>query len=220
MIILNMEQGSPDWFAARLGVVTASELSNIISPIELKPSKQAVAYRHRLLAEYLTGKPAEFYESDWMRRGKEIEEEARDYYAMLTDQDVSQVGFVYKDDTQLIGCSPDGVIFNEDGQIAKGLEIKCLSPWKHVGQLLSGHLPRDFILQVQGSMWVTGLKTWDFLSYHPDMKSVLLTVKRDEKIIAALSAAVTEFIEEMLRERTLLTGDTTLALEASLRVAR
>ena len=220
MIVLrDIEQGSPEWFQARLGVVTASELTNILTPVELKRSSQAEAYRHRLLAEYLIGKPLESFESDWMKRGKEFEAEARECYAFITDKEIVPVGFIYRDENKLVGCSPDG-IEESNGEITGGVEIKCLSPGKHVNLLLANRVPRDFILQVQGSMWVTGLQTWNFFGYHPDLKPLLLTVRRDERIIEALQRAVEDFLIVMLREREALAGQngTTQALEASLRM--
>lgn len=220
MIIVECEQRTPEWYEARLGVVTASELDRILTPVELKKSTQAAAYRYRLLAEWLTGKPHESYsEGEWMKRGTELEDEARRYYEALTDKELRQVGFVYHDDTKLVGCSPDA-IEERNGKIVGGLEIKVPAPGTHVSYLLADRLPREYILQVQGQMFVTGAGTWDWLSYHPDMKPVLLTVKRDERIIDALQLALDDFLATMLRERELLAarGSVKEALVASLEV--
>ena len=216
MIVLSdIAQGSEEWHRARLGVATASEFDRILTPVELKRSTQAVSYRYRLLAEWLTGKPLESYTNRIIERGAELEAEAREVYRFLTDNEVTEVGFIYQDDRRLIGCSPDGVIGS--GTIEKGVEIKCPDAHTHVGYLLGGKLPREYIMQVQGSMFVTGAKTWDWISYHPEMNPILLTVKRDERIIDALRIALEDFIGTMLRERALLIGTTTKeALAASL----
>lgn len=217
MIVLDdITQGSIEWHIARLGVVTASEFDKILTPVKLDKSTSATGYRYRLLAEWLTGKPLESYTNRIIERGSEMEAEARDYYRFLTDTDVKEVGFIYQDEKKLVGCSPDGVIC-DGNTIIKGVEIKCPDAHTHVGYLLNGTLPREYILQVQGSMFVTGLSSWDWMSYHPDMRTIKLTVRRDEKIMVALMGALSDFIERMLWERKQLKREPTkAALEASL----
>src|SRR5262245_25267747 len=220
MIILrDIEQNTPEWYAARLAIPTASEFDRIITPIKLDKSTQATAYRYRLLAEFVTGRPHKSYTNDTIERGKMDEAQARNYYEVLTDKTLTQVGFIYGDGSKMYGCSPDGVE-EIGGEIVGGCEIKCPEPHTQVGYLLSGGLPREYVLQVQGNMFVTGLKQYDFLSYHPDMRPLLLTVKRDEKVMAALQTALDDFIAVMMRERELLTngGSLTSALEASLKM--
>ena len=78
-----------------------------------------------------------------------------------------------------------------------GLEIKCPAPHTHVGYLLDGDLPKDYIPQVQGSMYVTGLPHWTFMSYHPDMTPLVVTVKRNEEYIKAMDGLIVKFLAEM-----------------------
>ena len=215
MIVIECVQNSPEWYAARLGIPTASAFDKILTPIELKKSQSAVGYRYRLLAEWLTGKPCDSYSNKSIERGAELEAEARDYYVFTTDKEVRQVGFIYRDESKHVGCSPDGII----GDFESGVELKCPDAHTHVGYLLDGRLPREYILQVQGSMWITEAKTWDFLSYHPDMQPMLVTVGRDERVINALELAVADFVTTMLIERERLskgTTDVNAALKASL----
>jgi len=172
MIIVECKQGTDEWFQAKLGILTASEFNKIITPAKLEPSKSADGYINKLVAEWLRGKPDESYQSDWMKRGLEIEEEARDYYAFVTDNNVSQVGFCLED-AKRYGCSPDGLI--DDG----GLEIKCPSPGVHVGYLLAKKVPTEYKLQILGNLLVTGNSWWDFESYHPDMETLIVRTQRD-----------------------------------------
>lgn len=190
MILLDCEQGSDEWFSARCGVITASSLNQIITPSTKKPSAQSESYMDKLIAEKLTGIKTSIKSSEWMDRGVELETEARLYYSCIAE-DVKEVGFIYKDDKRLVGCSPDGLMTN------KGLEIKCPAPHTQVKYLLSGELPTEYVCQVQGSMYVTGLDKWDFLSYHPDMPPLLLTVNRDDEFCAALDGLLSEFTERM-----------------------
>ena len=54
MIIVEHEQNSPEWFAARTGIVTASNLSKIITT-KGEPSKSAKEYMYTLACERITG---------------------------------------------------------------------------------------------------------------------------------------------------------------------
>ena len=50
--------------------------------------------------------------------------------------------------------------------------------------------------QVQSSLWITGRKWWDFMSYYPDMKPFIIRVFPDKELHLKY--------EEMLRESILL----------------
>lgn len=193
MIVLDCEQGSKEWVDERLGVVTASEFSNIITPARGDYSKSATTYMHKLIAELITGKETTGFMSRWMERGTELEDEARRYYEFVNEVTVKQVGFVYRDERKTIGCSPDGLLENK----GKGLEIKCPSPGVMVGYLLNGVVPREYIPQVQGSMFVTGLGKWDFFAYCPGFNPLLITVERDKGYISKLQQYIHKFTTEL-----------------------
>lgn len=202
MIIVECEQGTPEWFQARLGIPTASEFSKIITPAKLQPSTQAETYINKLMAEWLRGKADESFQSDWMKRGHEVEEEARDFYIFQTDVEVNQVGFCLTDN-RTYGCSPDGLM--EEG----GLEAKCPSPGVHVGYLLANKVPTEYRLQILGSLLTTDRKWWDFLSYHPDMKPLIVRtwrkdVEEDLKVLERALVATNKKIfdkQQILIER-------------------
>jgi hypothetical protein len=59
MIILDHEQGSPEWLAARLGKPSASCFSRLITNSG-KPSSSADGYINELIAERLTGRSKPF----------------------------------------------------------------------------------------------------------------------------------------------------------------
>jgi len=225
MIIVPCDQRSAEWNQARCGIPTASAFDRILTPTGER-SKQAIAYRNELLAEWVVGHPEIGFNSDWMERGAVLEQQARDYYEVLTDHTIAQVGFVYKDERKLCGCSPDGLFRNPlyparaTREFDRGLEIKVLKPGNHIEHMLGeAALPLKYKPQVQGGMYVTDASEWEWLSYHPEMPPVLVTVPRDEKYIAKLHDAIESFLEDLLRQRELLTlrGIGTKAqLEASL----
>ena len=190
MIIVDCEQGSPEWFEARCGVPTASSFDKIITPTG-KPSTQARAYMYDLIAERFTQDKTFTEPTEWMLRGVELETEARGWYEFIKGE-VDQVGFVLRDD-KLAGCSPDGI---SEG----GLEIKCPKPGVHVQYMLSNQIPTKYIPQVQGCMWICEREWWDFVSYHPLMPSFLTRVYRDDKYIAEMEKQILEFSSRLQDE--------------------
>ncbi|MGB1014981.1 MAG: lambda exonuclease family protein [Nannocystaceae bacterium] len=190
MKVIQCVQGGQDWIRARLGRPTASQFDKLVTPKTLKASKSADAFMHKLLAEWATGESSDDAASGFMDRGIEMESEAADWYAFTTNTEPVPVGFCTTDDGRA-GCSPDRLV-GDDG----GLEIKCPSAKVHVGYLL-GTPPTQYRLQIQGSLYVTGRQWWDWLSYHPDMPSVLIRMERDEECIDALSAVLPPFCDAL-----------------------
>ncbi len=197
MKIIQCEQGTPEWFQARLGIPTCSRLDEVLTPKTLKLSTSAGKYRNQLLAEWLVGYPLDFGGSSaWMDRGIELEPEARAFYELRNDVEVETVGCILRDD-EMMGGSPDGLV-GEDG----GLEVKCPALHTHVGYLLDpASLVAEYRSQVQGNLYVTGRKWWDVLSYFPDMPDVTVRVERDETYIAALDVALAGFVSDLLAAR-------------------
>lgn len=181
---IECEQGSPEWLAARLGVPSASQFSKIVTGKGGK-STQLEAYINQLVAEELTGETTLVYVNEHMKRGTQLEPDARELYEALTGQSVEEVGFCLHD-TVNAGCSPDGLV-GEEG----GLEIKCAAPATHVEWVKAGALPAKHLQQIMGCLWITGRKWWDFMSYHPTMKPLIVRVERDEEYIAVLAEHVT-----------------------------
>lgn len=119
--ILEVEQGTAEWLAARAGLPTASEFSTILAKgKDGGASKTRRSYMMRLAGEILTGEVAETYSNGHMERGKVLEPEARNLYAFQADVDPEQVGFIINGSK---GCSPDSLI-GSDG----ALEIKTKLP--------------------------------------------------------------------------------------------
>ncbi len=191
MIILECEQNSPEWFAARAGRPTASCFDQIITPKTQKPSAQAQKYLYTLAGERLAGAKAESFQSSWMERGIEVEKEARDLFQMVRDVEVKEVGLIYQDEQKLFSCSPDGLLESE------GVEIKCPAMHTHVGYLLAGGLPADYIPQVQGSMLITGFMAWNFMSYYPGLPPLMVKVPIDAAFCAKLKVELLDFCEKL-----------------------
>jgi len=195
MIVHDCEQRTPEWFAARLGLPTASRFSDIITT-KGAPSKSAEKYMTELLADWLACEPVDAVQAtQWMERGTELEAGARSCYEMETGASVAQVGFITTDD-RLAGCSPDGLV-GDDG----GLEIKCPKASTMVGYYERNEsLVMAYLQQVQGSMWITGRKWWDLYAYHPALIPLCIRVDRDDTYIGKMEEAMQAF-RDRLAER-------------------
>jgi putative phage-type endonuclease len=203
MKIHNMTQRSPEWFAVKNGVFSASEFGPFIIKNDVTSAK---ARRKLILEKIKDANPKDAWQLEMeakeekqfeynipVQRGNALEPEARRYYESRTGYKVREVGFVTHDDGGF-GASPDGLIPYMDG-FRHGLEIKCPMPEKHLAYLLEGTLPEEYKFQVHGSMAVTGLDRWDFLSYCPGEASLLIEVRRDaftEQLLIGLKSLVQE----------------------------
>lgn len=197
MKIIDCEQGSDEWIAARLGIPTASEFHKIITAAKGDLSKQARKYAHGLVVEQLLGRPLEKPPGTlWaMVRGKELEPLAIQQYSFTNDVEIRRVGLVTTDCGR-IGGSPDGLIIGAHG----GLEVKCTLDDSHMGIFIDGP-GDDYKQQVQGNLAVAELEWWDLYAYHPELPPVTIRTYRDEPYITKMRAALTEFLamrDEML----------------------
>lgn len=186
MQIIDCEQGSPEWFAARLGIPTASEFSTVMAKGEGKTRRK---YLLRLAGEIITGEAEETYTNAHMERGKIMEDEARKMYAFINDAACQRVGFIRNGS---MGCSPDSLI-GEDG----GVEIKTALAHIQVDRLLKNELPSEHRAQVQGFMLVTGRAWCDFVSYSPKLPLLVVRVQRDNGYIANLKGEIDRFNAEL-----------------------
>ena len=191
MIVENFEQLSPEWFQARAGIPSASNFNKIVTS-KGASSKSAEKYMMQLAGERILGTKEETYQNAAMERGILLEPEARALYEMTNDIEVQTVGLCYKDDKKEMSCSPDGLIGDSEG-----IEIKCPTVAVHVGYLLKGTLPADYVQQVQGSMYITGRKSWIFMSYYPGIHPLIIRIERDIGFMTKLGAALNIFNKEL-----------------------
>ncbi len=204
MKIHNVEQGSTEWLALRCGIPTASEFSKILTPKEMKLSSQAPAYMYRLLGEWMTGRPQEMIETEYMQIGRDLEDRAVKAYCFQKECQVDQIGFVTTDCGRF-GCSPDRFVAGADG----GVEIKThpQAIGVHVQAMVERAMSDAHKSQVQGCLWICEKEYWDLVSYVEDLPTVIVRVTRDEKYINALSTALESFSEVMEKMRLKLTQE-------------
>lgn len=199
MRIINCEQGTEEWFAARVGIATASGFADILAKIKSGEAATRRNYRAQLVVERLTKKPIPTFQSAAMRQGIEREPYARMAYMIKTGLVVEQVGFLRHDELEA-GASPDGLI-EKDG----GLEIKCPELATHLSYLKLKTEPPEYTAQIQGNLWISEREWWDFCSYNPDfpenLQLVIRRVYRNEAYIKTLADEVARFMDEVRAEQ-------------------
>lgn len=193
MNIVDCEQRSPEWHAARAAcLMTASDAGQFVFGTD---RKSASARRSRIL-RYLRGQmdiPADAWEiqkrddeerrlkfNTAIARGNALEDEARDLFAELRGLHISQPGMVLSE-CGMFGASPDGLIHagGPATDPVAGLEIKCPELETYLGWILDGGLPPEHADQVHASMAITGLRCWWFLGYYRGAPPLMIRVEWD-----------------------------------------
>lgn len=194
MILVNCTQGTPEWFAARAGVITASKFSDAISTLRSgDPSQASKDYAYKVAIERIYGETTEDTFVTWeMRRGTELEPLARIAYEAKTGNLAEESGIVLTED-RAFGYSTDGFV-DEDGLI----EIKCPNSARKLVEMWETGDISEYEHQIQGGMWITGRKWCDFIMYAPQLESVgkhlfIKRVERDEDFIEEMEEKLVAF---------------------------
>jgi putative phage-type endonuclease len=189
-------QGSDEWKQLRLGKVTASRVADMVARTKSGYGASRANYAAQLIAERLTGQPAESYVNAAMQHGTDTEPEARSAYEFYHGVTVEQVAFVPHPTIADAGCSPDGLV-GDDGMV----EIKAPQTATHLDTLLGQATPARYIDQIQFQMACTGREWCDFVSYDPrlpeNMRLFVRRVARDDKRIAELEAEAEAFLQDI-----------------------
>lgn len=191
-----MEQRSIEWFAARLGKVTASKVADVIAKTKTGYSTSRENYMAQLVCERMTGTQGEGFTNTAMQWGTDQEPLARAAYEAAQDVLVDEVGLVTHPTILMSAASPDGLVGN-DGLI----EIKCPNTATHIETVLTEKVPTKYIPQMQWQMACTQRKWCDFVSFDPRMPEGLqLFIQRvdfDSEYVKMLEAEITGFLAEL-----------------------
>lgn len=189
-------QASPEWFAVRIGKVTASRVADVVAKTKTGWGASRTNYMAELIAERLTGNRSESYTNPAMQWGKDHEEEARNAYEFIKDVSVELIGFVDHPTIAMSGSSPDGLV-GDDGLV----EIKCPNTATHIDTLLGQAIPSKYDMQIQWQLACTGRKWCDFVSFDPrlppSMQLFVQRVDRNEATISDLENQVPAFLQEL-----------------------
>jgi len=215
MIFIDCEQGSEAWHSARCGVITASKFKDAVDLGEevtlkngtVKPAKASAKnklYAAQVAIERISKAPCGDIFNSWqMKRGQEIEADARMAYECATGNMATESGIVLTDD-RLFGYSTDGLV-GDDGMI----EIKSLVGAEIVIEMWLTGDTSEYMHQMQGGMWITGRAWCDFVMYCPQLESVgkalfRRRVARDDEFIDAMVKALAVFEKAASRNEAIL----------------
>lgn len=191
-----IEQGSPEWFAQRIGKVTASRVADVIAKTKTGYSTSRSNYMTELALERITGQRQESFTNAAMQWGTETEPLARAAYEAETGEIVDEVAMIEHPSIAMTGASPDGLI-GADGLI----EIKCPNSAAHMETLLNKKPAAKYITQMMWQMACTKRQWCDFVSFDPRFPQHLqlftTRVMRDDLMVKSLENEVSQFLDEL-----------------------
>lgn len=219
-----MEQHSIEWYKARLGNITGSQVGRLMKKGRSAYfGDDAMSYIYQLAAERAMSEAIlnddvafEEYiqsvsvETKAMRFGTEMESVARDMYCKSNAVECVEVGLCSSFDIEHFASSPDGLVTSFDGKIA--LEIKCPtqavfmryfdSIWDN--ETLKKVKP-EYYYQCMAHMMCTGAIRTDFIIYNPfqALPMKVVPILPDDEEFKAMRERIEEAnvtIEEIIKK--------------------
>jgi len=190
------EQRTDEWFAARLGKVTASRVADLMATTKSGYAASRENLMAQLIVEQLTGQKQESYSNASMQWGTEQEPFARAAYEIATGTMVDECGFVPHPTIDGSGASPDGLV-GHDGLV----EIKCPNTAGMIEALLTQTVPGKYNIQMQMQMACTSRQWCDYVVFDPRMPAkaqlFIKRVPRDPAFIQKMEAEIIKFLAEL-----------------------
>ena len=190
--IIAVDQGSDEWFRLRMGKITSSNFSKIMANYGKAFGNPAIQYAQRVAIEGKTNISIETFTNEWMEKGIELEQEAREAYEMAMFVDVLPGGFC---ESGRFGSSSDGLV--GDGMV----EIKCPKYSTHFERLVKGGYDTAYQWQIRGQMWIYDKPWCDFTSYCPDFphnkQLYIFRVERDKAEEDHMKARLDTFVKQV-----------------------
>ena len=213
IIAASPRQHSEEWYKARLGNFTGSQVGRLMKRGRGKDaewSADAITYikeivGERLINEVVLGVSDIFNQfldftvqsSKMMAWGSDHEMDALKAYHKITGNKVTHCGSLPLGEVACFWDSPDGVLLDADGTV----EVKCPTLKTHAEYLVSVGNAADLLAikpeyywQCMSHMAVTGAAFCDWMSYCPFLAPSLHVVRigRDEDALAQMLDRVTK----------------------------
>lgn len=200
----DIEQGTPEWFKCRMGILTASEMKAIITPKTLKLSSGSESHIMELLGQRVRKYVEPTYLSYDMIRGHEDEPVARKLYEDRELVTVKRGGFITNSRHGFtLGYSPDGLVADNGA-----VEIKSRNAKYQMEIILNGKPDVDHIIQLQTGLMVSEREWIDYISYcrtpegetddgRKSLPMIILRVYSDKAMQEAILTAATQFYEKL-----------------------
>lgn len=211
ILLHDAEQGSDEWHALRCGVLTASQVKDIVTPtLKLSSNDKTRTLANKIAIQRISGEPEEFgFTGDKMLRGHIDEEVARGIYRTKYAP-VREVGFITNDRFPHFGYSPDGLV-GDDGLI----EVKSRDPHLHLASIIAAEagegIPKEYTAQVQAGLLISGRDWCDFLSFSHGLPMQRVRVYPDAEYQHAIAEAAVQFeatVQELIATYRAVTSNT------------
>lgn len=215
-LVEGIEQGTAEWLAMRVGIVTGSRVADVMRKLKTKNSEAAERqnYKAELVCEILTGLSAEHYITPAMQWGIDNEIFARNAYEVEVAP-IEQIGFALHSRIARFGASPDALV-GSDGLA----EFKCPTTATHIDYIIQGVVPPEYQPQMLAEMACAERQWCDFVSYDPRLpKRYQLFVRRferDDERIKQMEAEVEKFLAEVDEQIAKLAKSTLVDLDGTL----
>jgi hypothetical protein len=203
--IIECDQRSEDWFAARAGRLTGSVAADAMRTIRSgAPAASRKHLRTRLALERITGRPQERkFTTEALQNGIDKEPFALGRYEAETGEILTRVGFLSHNEL-MAGCSLDAAIM-AGMRIAGIVEGKAPESATHFEYLKPPHeIPEDYRWQCLHNVWMSGAAWCDFISFDDrfpdDLQYLCVRFQPDEKEIRAYEIAALRFLAEVTEE--------------------
>lgn len=194
---LQVKQRSDLWFEVRRKHFTASEIDALMTG-----GKTRETYIEKKVNEWL-GIDEKAYKTEWMQRGIDFEDDAREAFARATLSIVRECGFLVNPIFRGVGGSPDGII----ERTWQSVEIKIPTPKRFMSYRYIvdndslKKAERKYYTQMQTCMMLGGFQSGYFVAYCPEAGEGrnlhYALIRRDESYIRDIASAC----EIALRER-------------------
>lgn len=199
LIFHDIEQGSPEWFAARMGRITGSSAKELLVNGKGADGLGVGAWGliYQMAGEIVTGHIPPTFDTYWTERGKELEDLAIQEYMDRTFNQANKIGFI--EWGEYAGCSPDFMVDER-----RGGEVKCLSGKEHFRYCHTRKIEKEYYAQVQWCLFVTGFEVWDYVHYCPGAQNwelVIDEIRPDEEMHSVFSEqieVISRHVEEIV----------------------
>lgn len=194
------EQGTPGWYEARGGYITASRTAYAAGLSKYKTQDQ-YAY------EFVTGASEIFSDAAKKRMALGVENEPylRNMYRDLTGFEVAELGLAVSKRDPRLAASPDGMVTDHDG--SKGMvEFKYVAQFKPDMVKILGkktknlnHIPIEHLCQMQQQMFVLDLPWCDYVVYeYPTMRLFVERIPFDPDFWADIAKRLDYFLDTVV----------------------
>ncbi len=221
-------QGSQEWKDERIGLITGSQIFNLMANPKALTKKEvedgvpprllsvgAMTYLNGLVTDIIAGNVEDIFVSFDMQRGTDLEPVARNRMRErlkkqnpVSPELIQEVGFITSDDWPGCGTSLDGITSKEGTT-----EYKCRKRNAHIDHL--DGVDKKTIYQAQFGIGITGGKYCLFGAYSDEFPVdkgdlIMDTIDRDEEMIADMKSrckVASQYVKDKVIERMKLIAD-------------